>query len=150
MHPLPEYRAEPFTQSHRTFLITVALGMTALLATARCLHPACSGHGTHEQLGLPPCTFSVIFGIPCPACGMTTSWAWLTRGNLYMAAQANAGGMLLGIGCMVMAPWFIASALCRRWVGIVPTPSVSLCYALPLMLITFLQWAWHIHELVLR
>ena len=33
--------------------------------------------GTHQQLGLPPCNFVTLTGYPCPACGMTTSFALL-------------------------------------------------------------------------
>src|SRR5207302_1856701 len=65
----------------RAGLFMAAAALVTLLATARMLSPDDRGHGTHEQLGLPPCTFYLTFGRPCPACGMTTSWAWLLRGN---------------------------------------------------------------------
>ena len=87
-----------------------------LLVTGRTLTPDDRGHGTHEQLGLPPCTFYLIFKRPCPACGMTTFRAWLLRGNVGCALAANAGG-----GCSagplsaVAAPWMLISAIRGRW-----------------------------------
>ncbi|KLU07746.1 putative transmembrane protein [Rhodopirellula islandica] len=68
-----------------------------LLGVSRCLSPSSAGLGTHQQLGLPPCSMRLLFGVRCPACGMTTSWSWLTRGELVASAQANVSGMLLGL-----------------------------------------------------
>lgn len=48
---------------------------TGVLAVARWLTPSANGVGTHEQLGLPPCQFLQWTGIPCPNCGLTTSFA---------------------------------------------------------------------------
>ena len=79
----------------RIALAALALALLALLVTAGILTPDARGHGTHQQLGLPPCTFYLIFQRPCPACGMTTSWAWLLRGEIGHALAANAGGTLL-------------------------------------------------------
>ena len=63
----------------RIALVVLALALLALLVTAGTLTPDEQGFGTHQQLGLPPCTFYLVFKRPCPACGMTTSWAWLLR-----------------------------------------------------------------------
>jgi hypothetical protein len=150
MRPTSAFAEEPFTRAFQAYLLFMALGLFGLLATARCLRPDSAGHGTHEQLGLPPCTFYLIFGRPCPSCGMTTSWALLMRGDLYDAAKANAGGMLLGLGCMAMSPWFLASALRRRWLGFVPSPEVTLCFLFPVMFVTFAQWAWRMYEMGLK
>ena len=76
----------------------------------RCCEPSPPGYGTHQQLGLPPCTFWVLFGRPCPTCGMTTAWAHLMRGEWLDACRANAGGALLGLLAMVAAPWLLGSA----------------------------------------
>src|SRR5437016_1117396 len=37
---------------------------------------------THRGLGLPPCTFYEQTRLPCPSCGMTTSFALLIRGDV--------------------------------------------------------------------
>jgi len=59
-------------------------------------------HGTHRQLGLPPCTMLSTVGFPCPSCGMTTSIALVFHGDIPAACRANWAGVLLaGVGVAV-------------------------------------------------
>lgn len=74
------------------FLAAVPL---AVIVTARLLTPDPSGHGTHTQLGLPPCGFLVITGCPCPGCGLTTAFSHMAHLNPIGAAQANPFGIPL-------------------------------------------------------
>lgn len=68
----------------------------AVLATARTLTPDPAGHGTHTQLGLPPCGFLVLTGgCPCPGCGLTTAFAHLAHLDPFGAASANPFGIPL-------------------------------------------------------
>lgn len=71
-------------------------GVAAVWLLAAWVEPAASGVGTHLQLGLPPCGFRTLAGLPCPACGLTTSFAHLARGQLVNAWQAQPLGVLLG------------------------------------------------------
>lgn len=68
-----------------------------LLGITFYLQPDQEGLGTHQQLGLPPCSMRVVFGIRCPACGMTTSWAHFVRGQWLQSTVANPAGFLLAI-----------------------------------------------------
>ncbi|MBI1850834.1 MAG: DUF2752 domain-containing protein [Planctomycetes bacterium] len=63
-----------------------------MLSVARSLEPDPRGFGTHEQLGLPPCGFASQTGMPCPTCGMTTSFAHFARGHVVDALRSNAFG----------------------------------------------------------
>jgi len=126
----------------RIAMVAIALAPLSLLLTAALLTPDARGHGTHEQLGLPPCTFYVIFHRPCPACGMTTSWAWLVRGEIGHALAANAGGTLLACLSLVGAAWMLVSALCGRWFGGRPSQWAIVGIAVMVGLVTALQWAW--------
>jgi hypothetical protein len=74
-----------------------ALVALAPLALAARLSPDPTGLGTHQQLGLPPCSSRLLWDMRCPACGMTTSWAHLVRGEVLESVRANPGGMLLGL-----------------------------------------------------
>jgi hypothetical protein len=59
------------------------------------LEPNVVGHGTHTQLGLEPCTVLSLTSVPCPMCGMTTSFAWMIRGHWCAAMIVQPMGALL-------------------------------------------------------
>jgi len=50
-----------------------------VLGVARYLTPDPSGMETHRQLGLGRCTFLSLFEVPCPMCGMTTTFSLLAH-----------------------------------------------------------------------
>ena len=76
-----------------------------VLALSRWLTPSAAGFGTHTQLGLPPCGFLQVFGIPCPACGLTTAFAHAA----HFSTRASLAAHPLGL------PLFLAlCALCVR------------------------------------
>ena len=79
-----------------TVVWTVLLAIpTALIITAFTLTPDPAGHGTHTQLGLPPCGFLVYVGVPCPGCGLTTCFTNMVRFRFVEATQANPFGVAL-------------------------------------------------------
>jgi len=55
--------------------VVVAALSGGVLGVAAWLEPATEGHGTHEQLGLEPCTFLALTEAPCPMCGATTTFS---------------------------------------------------------------------------
>ncbi len=128
----------------RIALVVLALAPLALLVTAATLTPDERGHGTHQQLGLPPCTFYMIFQRPCPACGMTTSWAWLLRGKIERALAANAGGTLLAVLSLLGAAWLLVSAFRGRWLGGWPSEWTLAGIAGIVSLVTAGQWIWRL------
>jgi hypothetical protein len=69
---------------------------------------------THRQLGLPPCTFYEVSGLPCPSCGMTTSFALLIRGDMVNSLRANWVGTGLGMFCLALIPWALVSVVRRQ------------------------------------
>jgi Protein of unknown function (DUF2752) len=79
------------------------------------LEPSPAGHGTHVQLGLPPCGFLALTGLPCPGCGLTTSFVHLLRGELSAAALANPLGIplcLLTCLALPLSGWGVWSDAC--------------------------------------
>jgi len=78
-------------------VLAVSLGV---LAVAVWLKPDPAGFGTHEQLGLAPCSMLVLTGYPCPTCGMTTAFACTVRGQWGAAIAAQPGGFVLALGTM--------------------------------------------------
>lgn len=75
----------------------VAAACLGLLGVAAWLSPAEAGHGTHEQLGLPPCGWLVVTSRPCMTCGMTTAFAAAAEGNFSGAFLAQPFGFVLAL-----------------------------------------------------
>ena len=67
----------------------------AVLAAAAMLDPAGGGHGTHEQMGIPPCSLLSQTGWPCPSCGLTTSVTATAHGELGLAWRSQPFGLPL-------------------------------------------------------
>ena len=86
-------------------LLVMSAILTGGFSLAAALPPDPRGFGTHQALGLPPCSFREQFGIPCPSCGCTTSFALFIRGRWPEALHANAAGFLLALICAAMIPW---------------------------------------------
>lgn len=135
--------SEHLSKPHRiaSFIGSMVLGFGLLVAMW--LQPDGRGHGTHQQLGLPPCTFKFLLHIPCPACGMTTSWALAVRGDWQSAIQANSGGFVLFLITAVSVPLLLATSIRGRlpWSGLRFLGPTLLSSALLLALI---QWTLRI------
>lgn len=67
------------------------------------LHPSAAHHGTHRELGLPPCTCVLLFDRPCPACGLTTSFTATIHGDLPAAFAAHPFGPILYLSFTALA-----------------------------------------------
>ncbi len=134
------------TFRHRYALLSAMLGIALLLITARWLEPEPQGYGTHQQLGLPACPCWTLWDVRCPMCGMTTAWAWTTRGEWLLAADANAGGWLLALIALASVP-----ASCY-WLAVKKAlPGNRTCWMLGLYLwfalaVAVAQWGWRLFQ----
>lgn len=118
-----QFDGAPVGRVGRAVLIAWAMFLIAGFALARSLEPDPRGFGTHRQLGLPECTFRLLFSKPCPGCGMTTSFSHFVRGEFAAAARANETALLLAILSAVMIPWSLSSAARGRlWLVDDPVP----------------------------
>lgn len=95
----------------RLFWGALAAVAAALLVVARLLPPDPRGIGTHLALGLPPCGFLLWLGVPCPACGLTTSFAHLARFELLAALRAHPVGLPLYLLTLFTLPAALRFAL---------------------------------------
>ena len=94
-------------------------GMALVLFLAWWLSPDPRGYGTHEQLGLPPCSAELLFGLPCPFCGMTTSFSLMAHQrwrDAFLVQPAGAMGFIAT--CVVMCGCALAALAGRlpAWV----------------------------------
>jgi hypothetical protein len=110
----------------RMYAAGVAAVALAVLMTAAWLRPDPSEAGTHRQLGLPPCGFYMMTGLPCPTCGMTTSFAYAVRGQVVHAVHAQAAGLALAAATAVAAVLglftaFTGKRVCVNWYRVNPT-----------------------------
>lgn len=112
----------------------------ALLAIAAMLSPSPRGLGTHQQLGLPPCSLRVLAGLRCPSCGMTTSWSHMMHGQVIESFRANSGGALLALVAAVAGPWAVASGVRGKLIGPMPNEWLVAGLSLGIMAITLVDW----------
>jgi hypothetical protein len=138
-------RAEPLPWYLRTVLAIAGAGALGLLLTAGLLKPSPDGFGTHRQLGLPPCSFTMWFGKRCPSCGMTTSWAHLTKGRVLDSLAANAGGTLLALSAAMVGPWALWSGLRGKWLLGPPNEKIVLVAACSVLGVTLLDWCFRLY-----
>jgi hypothetical protein len=121
-------------------LVGWALALLAVLGLARWLRPDPKGFGTHTQLGLAPCAFRAVTGRPCPACGMTTSFAWFARGEWGQSWRANPAGSLLATTCVALIPWLLAASARGRPIGTRSLESPLITLAAATVALTVITW----------
>ena len=146
-------RARPLgvAASGRLLALAISVACLAVLVIACGLPPSADGYGTHLQLGMAQCGFLARTGLPCPACGMTTSFAWFARGNLAASFYIQPMGMALALicGCGVWGAGYVA--ITGRPVFRVLTVFPEKVYLFPLLALAILAWGWkmyiHVHHI---
>jgi hypothetical protein len=108
------------TRTERSAALLLSVAAIGLMVTASWLEPSPTGVGTHRQLGLPPCTWLLVTGQPCPSCGMTTSWSLWMQGQIVAAWRANAAGCVLAATATVVGPWLLVSGIIGAWLLCTP------------------------------
>jgi hypothetical protein len=103
----------------RLVLLVIGVGLAGVFAVAFWLNPynpdgTARTIATHTQLGVPPCNFILMTGKPCPACGMTTSFALLVRGDVAASLRANWAGTLIAVLWAFTMVWAVASGIRGR------------------------------------
>jgi hypothetical protein len=128
----------------RLFAGSIACGCLAVLLIAAHLTPSPTGYGTHQEMHLEGCQFLARTGLPCPACGMTTSFAWFVRGNLLASFYVQPMGMVLAI-CTTAAFWV------SLYIAVTGIPALRLTsgippsyWLLPMFALVILAWGWKI------
>lgn len=97
--------------------------------------------GTHMQLGLPDCNFKLLTSVPCPSCGMTTSFSYVMHADLWNSLQANFAGTALATFGLLFLPWAFASAFLGRFMFIRSLELVVFRLAIVFLIILFGRWA---------
>ena len=139
-------RQGPLTWGVRVALVLVFVVLAGVVGLSVWLDPY-DGEGrprtmeTHTQLGLPPCTFKVLTGKPCPSCGLTTSIALLAHGDPVNSVRANWVGTLMALFGLAVLPWAAACLVRGRLLG-VRSLERALTWAVAFFLaLLLLRWA---------
>jgi hypothetical protein len=118
--------------------------MLAILVVAMVLEPDLQGSGTHRQLGLAACSLMATTGLPCPTCGMTTSFAWFSHGRWISSLVVQPFGFVLALIC-AMTFW------AGLYVAVTGRPTHRLLrlipirwWLVPLVTMFVLAWAWRL------
>lgn len=129
-----------FSRHTRLLIGGGGLGLLCLLLLAAVLRPADNGLGTHQQLGLPPCSARVIFGVRCPTCGMTTAWANVMHGRIGDALRANVAGTALVLAAWLAGPWLLISAWRGRWLLGAPSERSTAALMIGVLVWMLVEW----------
>lgn len=132
------------SRAERLLLLCGLTGLLAILALARFLHADPRGYGTHEQLGFPPCVTQRFLHLPCPFCGMTTSFSLMAHGRVYDAFLTQPAGALAFVAVLAACFFLGVLLLSGR-----PIPVDRLNAAAPrwgryLLVSLFLAWVYKI------
>lgn len=131
--------------SQRALAALISLACLAVLCLAVYLVPSPEGVGTHTALGLQQCAFLARTGIPCPSCGMTTSFSWFVRGNLIASVYIQPMGAMLAF-LSAMTVWAAGySAISGRAVHRVVLSMPRRYHFVPLLALSLIAWAWKIY-----
>lgn len=143
---IPEVRARRQLRLWvRGTLLVMALVPAGVFAVALWLDPYRGGkiwlEETHTQLGFKECTFKSLTGLPCPSCGMTSSFALFVRGDLGHSLQANFAGTALALFSLAFMGWAAFSSASGKLVWIRCWERVLVRVVVGFMILMFGRWA---------
>src|SRR5262245_53859132 len=140
-------------------LLGIVLGLVAVFTVAVVLDPFVKDEGgnyvldadgkkvalrqgTHQRMGLPPCSFYYLTGYkyPCPSCGMTTSFTLLMHGDLWDSLKANYAGTALAVFCLALIPWSLVSVWRRKAVFVRSLDRAMMCVIVGFLVLTLSRW----------
>jgi len=149
MDPSPAVYVRPKSSDQlslhaRLIALVVSLACLGVLVIAAKLQPSPNGLGSHRQLGLQECQFESRTGLPCPTCGMTTSFAHFVRGQILASLWVQPMGTLLAL-ITTMAFWAalyiaVSARPAHRLLNLIP----ARYYFIPLLALLVIAWAWKI------
>lgn len=138
----PDLRSRRLGFPHRLIAAVVAISCLAVLVVAARMQPSESGVGTHTQWGFNTCQFLERTRLPCPTCGMTTSFAHFVRGNFLASFYVQPMGFL-GAAITAAAFWIAG------YMALSGKPALRLLqwvpyryYLIPLLSLAVASWGW--------
>lgn len=141
----PQHHSAQLDFASRFGAASLAMGCLGVLLIAAWLQPSPTGMATHLGLRMQRCGFLEQTGIPCPSCGMTTSFAHFARGNLAASFYVQPMGCLLAT--LTAATFWIAF-----YIALTGRPATRLLrviparyYLVPFLVFGVAAWIWKIY-----
>jgi hypothetical protein len=128
----------------RTCALIVCGCCLAVLIVAARLTPDPAGLGTHTEMGFHQCGFLEATGLPCPSCGMTTSFAWFVRGNLIASFYVQPMGTVLAAMCALTFWITLYMAISGKTLVRLVRGIPSRYYLTPFLAFWVVAWGWKI------
>ncbi len=136
--------AKPLIGSARIVALLISAACLSVLIVAARLTPNASGVSTHTGLGMNDCQFLARTGLPCPSCGMTTSFAWFVRGNLLASIYVQPMGMAFAAAATITFWVTLYIGVTGKPVGRLMRMIPARYYVAPLLAWALLAWGWKI------
>lgn len=140
----PPVERQTLTRGGRAVALLISLATLSVLIVALLLDPSSGGTGTHLQMGFQRCQFLRNTNLPCPSCGMTTSFSWFAKGHWLASLYVQPAGFALALACGAVF-WAglyaaVTGSPLHRLLRQVPG-----AYSVPVILGFFIAaWAWKI------
>ena len=145
--PWPDRRPQRLPIWGRLIMLVLASIWVTVFVIAALLNPYTEDgkprrSETHRQwpLNLPECTFKEVTGLPCPSCGMTTSFSLLIHGDVWNSLQANFAGTLLASLGLFYVPWSIACVWKGRFLLIQSLEMTLFRLSIIFLILLFARW----------
>ncbi len=132
------------SKESRLYAVLIFAGVSAVFLAALWVTPSESGVGTHHQLGLPTCGWIVAADLPCPTCGMTTSFSHAVRGQFFQSLFAQPFGLVLAIITLFMGAISLFTAVTGHSLALIWMPFCSRKYIILLGTLALLAWGFKI------
>jgi hypothetical protein len=97
--------SERRSPEHWVILGGAVLAIVGLVLLGLLLEPDPRGYGTHEKLGMRPCMPMVLWNVPCPGCGVTTSVTHAMNGDLLGSLRVQPFGLVVLLVVLLSFGW---------------------------------------------
>ncbi len=101
------------------------------------------------KYNIPLCTFRRVTGIPCPTCGMTTSFVFLTHFQILDGFYASPLGTLVFIFSFLCVIYLFLTIIFKLpKIKIVMSRKEKSIFMIVLVLSLILNWIYNLHHLL--
>lgn len=145
--PTPLERTIPLrsTTGERVGAAILASATLSILSIAAYLTPDPQGHATHTQLGMPKCSWVMMYEKPCPTCGMTTAFSHAGEAQWISAILTQPMGAFLAL-LTTMIFWAAThQAVTGSRIGSVPQAYITPKLIITLFILALGAWIYKIN-----